>query len=289
MPIASTKNWTIRGEAIDLHQPLLVGILNVTPDSFSDGGSFIDSEFACKHALNLIADGAGMIDVGGESTRPGAERVSVQEQLDRVLPTIERIRSESDIPISIDTTRAEVANAAIKAGVNAINDVASGMEDDEMFTLASKSGAGLVLMHRRLPPDKDVYSHEYRQEPESDNIVADICTWLLTRVEVARSHGVQPEQIALDPGLGFGKSVEQNWQIVHQSEQFVRLGFPVYMGASRKSFIGATYNIDEPKARDEASVEVAKRMALQSAHIFRVHNVKMHGELIQSPPHKSHT
>ena len=285
MPIASTKNWAIRGGAIDLHQPLLVGILNVTPDSFSDGGSFIDSEFACNHAFNLIADGAGMIDVGGESTRPGAERVSVQEQLDRVLPTIERIRSESDIPISIDTTRAEVARAAIKAGVNAINDVASGMEDDEMFTLASESGSGLVLMHRRLPPDEDVYSHEYVAEPQSENIVADICSWLLERVDAARECGVEPAQLALDPGLGFGKTVEQNWQIVHQIEQFVHLGFPVYVGASRKSFIGSTYNIDDPKARDAASLEVAKRMALQSAHIFRVHNVKMHAELLQSPSH----
>ncbi|MEE2819136.1 MAG: dihydropteroate synthase [Planctomycetota bacterium] len=289
MPIASTKNWVCKGLTIDLFQPLLVGILNVTPDSFSDGGQFVNTELALQHALKLVQDGAGMIDVGGESTRPGSTRISPEEQINRVVPVIEQIRKRSHVPISVDTTLAEVARVAIEAGANVINDVASGTEDEEIFTLASTTGAGLVLMHRRLPPEKDVYSHEYREEPESDNIVADICSWLLTRVEVARSHGVQPEQIALDPGLGFGKSVEQNWQIVHQTEQFVRLGFPVYMGASRKSFIGATYNIDEPKARDEASVEVAKRMALQSAHIFRVHNVKMHGELIQSPPHKSHT
>ncbi len=289
MPIASTKNWVCKDVTIDLYQPLLVGILNVTPDSFSDGGQFVDVESAMEHALRLIEEGAGMIDVGGESTRPGATRISEAEQIKRVVPVIERIREQSNIPISVDTTLAKVASAAIYAGANVINDVASGTEDEAIFALASNSGAGLVLMHRRLPPERDIYSHQYDKAPESENIVADICSWLLQRVEVAKSHGVHPEQIALDPGLGFGKSVEQNWQIVHQAEQFVRLGFPVYMGASRKSFIGATYNIEEPKARDEASVEVAKRMALQSAHIFRVHNVKMHGELLQSPPHKSHT
>ena len=289
MPIASTKNWVCKDVTIDLFQPLLVGILNVTPDSFSDGGKFVVTERAVEYALQLASDGAGMIDVGGESTRPGATRICADEQISRVAPVIEGVRQRSDVPISIDTTLAEVARAAISAGANVINDVASGTEDEEIFTLASETGAGLVLMHRCLPPENDVYSHEYSEEPKSDNIVADVCSWLLSRVQVARSNGVQPEQIALDPGLGFGKSVAQNWQIVHQTEQFVRLGFPVYMGASRKSFIGATYNIDDPEARDEASLEVAKRMALQSAHIFRVHNVKMHGELIQSPPHKSHT
>ncbi len=289
MPIASTKNWVCKNVKIDLFQPLLVGILNVTPDSFSDGGDYINAERAIEHALQLIEDGAGMIDVGGESTRPGAIRISAEEQIRRVLPVIECIRQQSDVPISVDTTLAEVACSAIEVGANVINDVASGTEDDAIFTLASETGAGLVLMHRRLPPEKDVYSHEYYKEPESENIVTEICSWLLNRVQVARSHGVQPEQIALDPGLGFGKSVEQNWQIVNQTEQFVRLGFPVYMGASRKSFIGATYDIEDPRARDEASLEVARRMALQSANIFRVHNVKMHGELIQSPPHKSHT
>ncbi len=289
MPIASTKNWVCKNVTIDLFQPLLVGILNVTPDSFSDGGQFLDPDVSLQHALTLISDGAGMIDVGGESTRPGARRVSADEQIERVVPVIERIRSESDIPISIDTTIAKVAKHAIEAGANVINDVAAGSEDEAMFSLASETGVGLVLMHRRLPPEQDVYSHEYQDELDGGNIVADVCTWLLARVQAARECGVLPEQIALDPGLGFGKSVEQNWQIVHQTEQFVRLGFPVYMGASRKSFIGATYNIEEPSERDEASVEVAKRMALQSAHIFRVHNVKMHSELLQSPPHKSNT
>ena len=289
MPIASTKNWVCKDVTIDLFQPLLVGILNVTPDSFSDGGQFLDPELATQHALELVQNGAGMIDVGGESTRPGATRISADEQIERVVPVIKSIREQSCVPISVDTTLAEVAQAAIKAGANVINDVASGVEDEAIFTLASETGAGLVLMHRRFPPEEDMYSHEYKEAPDRRNIVEDICSWLLSRVKHARSHGVQPEQIALDPGLGFGKSVEQNWQIVHQTEQFVRLGFPVYMGASRKSFIGATYNIDDPKARDKASVEVAKRMALQSAHIFRVHNVQMHGELLQSPPHKSHT
>ena len=175
-----------------------------------------------------------------------------------------------------------VADAAISVGATIINDVAAGEEDVGIFSLAASTGAGLVLMHRRLPPELDQYSNAYQHAPDSHNIVDDVRDWLAARMEVAIKAGVKKSSIALDPGLGFGKSVEQNWKLIEEASQFVDLGAPVYMGASRKSFIGAVSGIESPELRDSASVATTLEMALQGVQIFRVHNVREHALLLQS-------
>jgi len=276
--------WQCGTRVVSLETPILVGILNVTPDSFSDGGTYADVEQAKEHALQLISDGAMMIDVGGESTRPGAIRIDADEQIARTQPVIEAIRQETDVCISIDTTLSKVARAALGAGADIINDVAAGVEDQEIFTLAAETGVGLVLMHRRLTPELDQYSDTYQNEHDSNDIVSEVSSWLQERVEKAISAGVCASAIALDPGLGFGKSVNQNWSLVEEASTFVDLGYPVYMGASRKSFIGVTTGIETPELRDSASVATTLEMAMQGVQIFRVHNVFEHARVLQSLP-----
>tara|TARA_B100000959_G_scaffold254072_1_gene285478 strand:- start:402 stop:1271 length:870 start_codon:yes stop_codon:yes gene_type:complete len=276
-------SWQCGKRVLSLESPIIVGILNVTPDSFSDGGDYASLEEAVSRAEEIESEGATIIDIGGESTRPGAIRVGADEQIRRVVPVIEEVRNRSDVLISIDTTLSQVAAVAIDAGATIINDVSAGMEDEEMFPLARRTGSGLVLMHRRLPPEMDNYSNEYEQEPDTEDVVQDVIDVLMDRVSTAvERHGVQKNTIALDPGLGFGKSVTQNWQLVHEINRITELGYPVYVGASRKSFIGANVGLDIPKLRDEASVEVAKKMADSGAQIFRVHNVSGHVRVLQS-------
>ena len=283
-PIATS--WQCRERVVSLESTVLVGILNVTPDSFSDGGENSTATVAINRAIEMASEGATIIDVGGESTRPGATRVSAKEQIHRVLPVIEGIRKQSSVLISIDTTLSEVAAGAIEAGADIINDVSAGEEDSGIFSLAAQTGAGLVLMHRRLPPEHDNYADSYDHDPESLDIVQDILDTLLGQVTKAMEKGVKRNTIALDPGLGFGKSVEQNWQIVEQVGRIASLGYPVFIGASRKRFIGATEDIQEPKLRDSASVQVAKQMEAKGAQIFRVHNVPDHARVLQSHVHK---
>ena len=276
-------SWQCGKRVLSLESPIIVGILNVTPDSFSDGGDYASLEEAVSRAEEIESEGATIIDIGGESTRPGAIRVGADEQIRRVVPVIEEVRNRSDVLISIDTTLSQVAAVAIDAGATIINDVSAGMEDEEMFPLARRTGSGLVLMHRRLPPEMDNYSNEYEQEPDTEDVVQDVIDVLMDRVSTAvERHGVQKNTITLDPGLGFGKSVTQNWQLVHEINRITELGYPVYVGASRKSFIGANVGLDIPKLRDEASVEVAKKMADSGAQIFRVHNVSGHVRVLQS-------
>ncbi len=275
-------SWQCGKRVLSLDLPVVVGILNITPDSFSDGGKYSTTETAVARALEMESQGATIIDVGGESTRPGAIRVDGEEQIRRVIPAIKEIHAKSDVLISIDTTLSQVAAAAIDAGASIINDVSAGEEDQSMFSLAAETGVGVVCMHRRLPPELDNYSNEYERNPESEDIVQDVIHALMERVTIAIGQGVQKNTIALDPGLGFGKSVAQNWSLVHQVQRIAELGYPVYVGASRKSFIGANAGLDIPKLRDDASVEIAKEMAGSGAHIFRVHNVSSHVRVLQS-------
>ena len=277
-------SWKCGTQVVSLESPVLVGILNVTPDSFSDGGAFDQVHLAVEHAMQLIHDGATMIDVGGESTRPGATRVSEDEQIARTEPVILLIRERSDICISIDTTQASVARAAIAAGASVINDVAAGVEDEAMLPLAAELGVGLVLMHRRLPPELDQYSDAYEDNPTSPEILSEVSAWLETRETAAINAGVQRESIAIDPGIGFGKSVEQNWKLIESAHELVELGHPVYVGASRKSFIGFTSGIETPEMRDTASVATAIELFFQGVQIFRVHNVLEHARMLQSLP-----
>ncbi len=273
--------WHCGGNVVSLESPILVGILNATSDSFSDGGKFLEVEAAAQHALEMVEAGASIIDVGGESTRPGATRVDEEDQIARVVPVIQAILNTCNTIISVDTTRSSVAIAAIAEGATIINDVSAGIEDPEMFALAASEGVGVVLMHRRLPPELDSYSDQYDVDPTSPNITREVCDWLMDRVSVAESCGVNTKSIAIDPGLGFGKSVEQNLDLVDGVKQLVMTGYPVYVGASRKSFIGSTTGLTDPASRDEASAMMAGDMASQGAQIFRVHNVRQHARLLQ--------
>jgi dihydropteroate synthase len=251
-----------------------MGILNVTPDSFSDGGSYADPRAATDRASAMVEAGAAIIDIGGESTRPGADRVSAAAQMDRVIPVVEAIRGRCDVALSIDTTRAAVAAAALDAGADIINDVSAGLEDEAMFPLAAARGCGLVLMHRLCPPDQDSWSTAYEAPPEyGGQVVAVVRAWLLERAARAEGLGVAADSICLDPGLGFGKSVSQNWQLIAGGKALLAAGYPVLTGASRKSFVGAVAGIDEPADRDAASAVAAAVQAAAGVQVLRAHDV----------------
>ncbi|MEE2907764.1 MAG: dihydropteroate synthase [Planctomycetota bacterium] len=276
---AQGQEWRLSPErSIALDRPRLMGILNITPDSFSDGGRHDTIEAAVGRAMEMESQGADMIDVGGESTRPGSERVEAGTQMERVVPVILAIRERSEIPISIDTTVSEVAQAAIEAGADAINDVSAGLEDEAMFPLAARLSCGLVLMHRLVPPDQDSYSTSYETPPEYDNVVEQVRDFLHARAQVAQAAGVHPMSIVLDPGLGFGKTVDQNWQLIRESAGIGGGGFPLLGAASRKSFLAAICGGSDvpPARRGPASVAASQMQYLGGIRLFRVHDVDLH-------------
>ncbi|RLS88157.1 MAG: dihydropteroate synthase [Planctomycetota bacterium] len=257
-----------------------MGIVNATPDSFSDGGQFADAEEAAEFALALVDEGAAIIDVGGESTRPGAARVDAQTQIRRVVPVISRIRSRSNVAISVDTTQAAVAEAALEAGADAVNDVSAGAEDPAMFRLVARKGAGLILMHRLTTPGDDHYSDRHSEPPIYDDVVREVASFLLARAEMAMAAGVERECIALDPGLGFGKTVAQNYELLARTGEIAALGFPVLVGASRKSFLGAVSGRADPVQRIVGSVVAAVAAYGGGARIIRAHDVGAHREAL---------
>lgn len=265
-----------------------MAILNVTPDSFHDGGMLTDPGAALDAARQAADAGADILDIGGESTRPGAGRVSAREQLRRVLPLIEAIRREPGplgrIPVSIDTTLAEVARAALDAGADAINDVSGAMEDPDMLALAGARGAGLVLMHRLLPPEQDSYSDRYEKPPVYDDVVRVVRAFLRDRASAAQSAGVASASIVLDPGLGFGKTVEQNLEIIRRTRELASLGFPILSGLSRKSFTGRAAGLVEsdPGRRLSPTLALSALHLAAGASIFRVHDVPEHVEALRA-------
>ena len=265
---------------MDLSQPRIIGILNVTPDSFSDGGRFADPAAAAEHALRLAAEGADMIDIGGESTRPGASRIAVIEQMRRVIPVIETLRKHSDVPISVDTTRHDVAEAALDAGADVINDVSAGREEPRMIELAAERGCGLILMHRLAPPDQDQLSTAYAADRIEGDVVAVVRRFLAERRDSAAAMGVDPDSIVLDPGLGFGKSVAQNFQLVARFGELMSLGQPLLSAASRKSFIGKASSVESPACRVNGSIAVTVAHALVGVRLFRVHDVAAHRQAL---------
>ncbi len=279
MPPAHT--WQVGPRrTLRLDEPRLIGVLNVTPDSFSDGGAFASVAAAVDHAGGLLDQGASVIDVGGESVRPGAGRVDASEQIDRTVPVIEALRRASDTLISIDTTDGAVAEAALDAGADIINDVSAGTEDERVLDLAGRHRCGLILMHRRVPPEEDVYSDRYREPPSSGDVTDVVGAWLGERCRVAEGHGVQASAIAIDPGLGFGKSVEQNYELIGRVRELVETGRPVLSAASRKSFIGAVAEIDDPARRDTASTVVSVIHWQAGVRLFRVHDVAAHRQAL---------
>lgn len=249
-----------------------MGVLNVTPDSFSDGGAYLAPDNAVARALQMIDEGAGIIDVGPESTRPGvAPPVSANEQIARAIPVIEAIRvANADIPISIDTRLAAVAKAALAAGADMVNDVSALRADPAMIEVVAASGATLVLMHMRgTPADMQAGGG-----PDYDDVIGEIAAFLDERRQYAADHGVDPTRIVLDPGIGFGKRVEHNLLILRHLDRFVALGQPVLVGASRKSFIGHTLGIEDPKDRLAGSLACAAMAAMAGAAIVRAHDVR---------------
>ena len=281
MTSAAARTWRLSPECTTaLEAACIMGILNVTPDSFSDGGAHASVGAAAKAALAMARDGALIIDVGGESTRPGAQRVPVDEQLCRVLPVISALRAASDVAISVDTTRREVAEASLDAGATIINDVSAGLEDSKMLALAAERDCGIVLMHRLAPPEADSYSDRYTIPPHYDDVVADVAAFLAERAGAAMDAGIARESIALDPGLGFGKSVAQNYELIARADELVSLGFPLVCGASRKSFVGKATGEEEPARRVHGSVAAALAMFSRGVRIFRVHDVSAHREAL---------
>jgi dihydropteroate synthase len=274
-PLAPGEWQLARERRLSTSPTLVMGILNVTPDSFHDGGRHDDPQAAVAHALKLVEEGADIIDIGGESTRPGADRIDPAEQIRRTLEVIRLLRAQSDVVLSIDTTRAAVAEAAIEAGADLINDVSAGLEDPAILAVAASQACGLVLMHRVRPPSEDDWSDRYTQEPDfgSDGVLTAVSTHLLERVEAAIAAGVPRSSIAIDPGFGFGKSVRQNLQLLQMLPRLVDLGLPVLVGASRKRFVGAVTGGGDPQDRLSGSLAAAALAAHSGAAVIRCHDV----------------
>lgn len=266
-PIAEIS-WRCRGRRfICGARTLVMGVLNVTPDSFSDGGWFLDPERALTRALDMVEQGADIIDIGGESSRPGSEPVGAEEELARVLPVVEALRRATDAPISVDTTKAQVARRALEAGADIVNDITALGGDPEMAEVVAEQGAGLVLMHMRGKPKT------MQQAPHYLDAVGEIEDYLRYRIEGARAAGVDLEQICVDPGIGFGKRLEDNLALIAAGWRLRRLGTPVLLGMSRKSFIGTLSNELPPSERLEGSLAAAAAGALLGADIVRAHDV----------------
>ncbi|MBI5866776.1 MAG: dihydropteroate synthase [candidate division Zixibacteria bacterium] len=244
----------------------IMGVLNCTPDSFSDGGRFMSVETAVAHARQMIVDGVDIVDIGGESTRPGSLPVDPAEQIRRTIPVIERIRSFWDGPISIDTTKATVASAALSAGANWINDISALRDDAEMADIAAKSVSMVVLMHMQGTP------RTMQTAPDYSDVVTEVRDFLQQRADFALRSGVRDDHIIVDPGIGFGKRQDDNLAILANLPRFAELGYPVLVGASRKSFIGKITGDDTPD-RLEGSLAAAVWAALHGARIVRVHDV----------------
>ena len=262
MNIEHLNDWLLSKKK----QSLIMGILNITPDSFSDGGDFFEKNIAIDRALEMVEQGADIIDIGGESTRPFSDSVSLKEEISRVIPVIEGICKESDVCISIDTTKSKVACEALEAGASVINDISAMEIDSLMVDVALKFNCPIVLMHMKGIPKN------MQDNPQYQSLISDIKEYLLARIDFVVSKGIDRNKIIIDPGIGFGKTVENNFEIINNLDQFVKMNLPVLLGASRKSFIGTSLNLPE-KDRLEGSI-AANIIGLQKgAKIFRVHDV----------------
>ncbi|MFC6704152.1 dihydropteroate synthase [Flexivirga alba] len=252
-------------------RPLVMGVVNVTPDSFSDGGLFFDATAAVAHGRELVDQGADIIDIGGESTRPGAERPTVQEEIRRVIPVVEGL-VDTGAWISVDTMRSEVAQAAVDVGARIINDVSGGLADPQMTFVAARTGVGFVVMHWRG------HSHDMQTRAVYDDVTADVCRELADQVGAALDAGVRREQIVIDPGLGFAKTGEQNWVLLQHLSAFQDMQLPVLVGASRKSFlarVGSRAGGPVPaEQRDFATAAVSVVLAQADVWAIRVHDVR---------------
>ncbi len=245
-----------------------MGVLNVTPDSFSDGGHFIDLQQALQQARRMAQEGAGILDIGGESTRPGAQLVTTETELERVIPVIELLRRETNLPISVDTNKAEVARQAMAAGADFINDISGLTFDSKMAEVAAETSAGLFLMHTRGRPEVMQQNTCYR------NLREEVCAGLQQSIALAEFAGIAAERLAVDPGIGFGKDAVGNLELLHHLDELHRFGCPVLLGTSRKSFIGRILQQDDPRQRLAGTLATVALGVAAGVQIFRVHDVK---------------
>ncbi len=258
--------WTGHGFTLDLSKHVAVmGIVNVTPDSFSDGGRFSSSTQAIEHGLTLAAEGADILDIGGESSRPGAEPVTLDEELQRVLPVIEELRRHTTVPISIDTAKAEVARQALAAGANIVNDITA-LADPAMAQVVGEYRPGLILMHMQGQP------RTMQQNPHYDNLIEEVSAFLAAAALRALAAGAAADNIVIDPGIGFGKTWEHNLQLIRETKRFSELGYPVLIGPSRKRFIGELTG-KEVDRRLYGSIGAVAAAVVLGARIVRVHDV----------------
>lgn len=264
-------------ERLHSQKPLIMGILNVTPDSFSDGGEFYSVEAACQRALRMVEEGAEIIDIGGESTRPGSDRVPAEEQLRRVLPVIEALAPQlpDHVYISIDTSKRNVARAALDCGAVMINDVFAGRDDPEILRLAAEHGVPIVLMHMQGTPKT------MQDNPTYSDVVTEVEQFLRERIEAAKAAGVEDHQIVLDPGIGFGKRRDNNLRLLAHLDRFVALGYPILLGTSRKRFMGAVLEERDPKKLLAATVATTALGVWQGVRIFRVHDVNPNRDALE--------
>ena len=268
--------WKLKRRAFDLtHRGIIMGVLNVTPDSFSDGGDFLDPEDAVAHALRMQGEGAEIIDIGGESTRPGAETVDSDEELRRVLPVIRAVRARSEIVISIDTSKAVVAEEAVRGGADIINDVTALLGDPRMPDVAARSEAGVVLMHMQGEP------RTMQQNPRYDDVVAEVAEFLRQRVWAAIGYGMAVERIVIDPGIGFGKNPEHNLALLRSLDSLAELGRPILLGVSRKSFLRWLAGAPATTERFWPGVALTSFCREKGARIFRVHEPKPHCDALR--------
>ncbi|HYP25040.1 MAG TPA: dihydropteroate synthase [Actinomycetota bacterium] len=263
-----------KGHKVALDHTVLMGVLNVTPDSFSDGGLWLDPEAAIPHAIAMVSEGAGIVDVGGESTRPGADPVPEKDEIARVVPVIEALASQIGVPISVDTRKPAVAEAALEAGASIVNDTSGEEFDPAMDEVVARTGAGLVVMHSRGTPAT------MRTLTDYEDVVRQTTAFLTERAEQAAEAGVETGAIALDPGIGFAKTREQSLQLLAGLPELVGTGWPVVVGTSRKSFIGTTLGVPEDQRLEGTAATVAWAVT-QGAHVVRVHDVEAMARVVR--------
>ncbi len=263
------RQWKIVERVFDLsRQGLIMGVLNVTPDSFSDGGKFLTTEKAVEHGMQMAAEGADLIDVGGESTRPGAEPIAAEEELHRVIPVIEKLRPKIHIPISIDTSKAQVASAAIETGASIVNDVTGGRGDEEMLPLVAETKSAFIIMHMQGNP------RTMQLEPRYADVASEVADFFRQQYARAIECGSDPMAIAFDPGIGFGKTLEHNLELLAQLEKIRVHDRPLVIGVSRKGFLAKLIGAPEMEARLGPTLALTSLLRSRGADVFRVHDVK---------------
>ena len=264
---SSNRQWKLKTKTLTIGQtPLVMGIVNATPDSFSDGGAYLSSQDAIEHGLRLAAEGAAIIDVGGESTRPYSQPVSTKQEIERVAPVIQGIAARSDVPISIDTSKAVVATAAFEAGAEILNDVTGLTGDPDMLQVAAEAGVGVCAMHMQGTP------LTMQESPHYSNVVREVAEYLKQRKACLLDAGIAFEKICLDPGIGFGKTHQHNLELLNGCEAFLEFGCPILIGHSRKGFIGKLLG-DKEAERDSGTLAISLLMAQKGMHILRLHQV----------------